>query len=85
MWPCGRKACGVCGEGNRGVCQHDLGLSDEELQSWQAAGFYAIAYDTPHGTVISYRGTDNPDLFTTADGLAGPAPFPCMEHLENKF
>ena len=29
----------------------------------QAAGFYAIAYDTPYGTVISYRGTD----FTPAD------------------
>lgn len=25
----------------------------------QAAGFYAVAYDTPYGTVISYRGTDN--------------------------
>ncbi|WP_284166137.1 hypothetical protein [Frigidibacter sp. SD6-1] len=23
-----------------------------------AAGFYAVAYDTPYGTVISYRGTD---------------------------
>ncbi len=23
------------------------------------AGFYAVAYDTPYGTVISYRGTDN--------------------------
>lgn len=26
------------------------------------AGFYAIAYDTPYGQVISYRGTDNPSL-----------------------
>jgi hypothetical protein len=24
-----------------------------------AAGFYAAAYDTPYGKVISYRGTDN--------------------------
>ena len=23
------------------------------------AGFYAVAYDTEYGTVISYRGTDN--------------------------
>lgn len=26
----------------------------------EAIGFYAVAYDTPDGTVISYRGTDNP-------------------------
>ena len=25
----------------------------------QSAGFYALAYDTPYGTVILYRGTDN--------------------------
>ena len=27
--------------------------------SAQSAGFYALAYDTPYGTVISYRGTDS--------------------------
>jgi hypothetical protein len=33
------------------------------------AGFYAIAYDTPFGTVISYRGTDN--FFDTDGGIGG--------------
>ncbi len=34
--------------------------SDELLPDGaQAAGFYAVSYDTPYGTVISYRGTDN--------------------------
>lgn len=28
-----------------------------------AAGFYAIAYNTPFGQVISYRGTDDPSIF----------------------
>jgi hypothetical protein len=31
--------------------------------------FYAIAYDTPYGTVISYRGTDNPDWFKANDDI----------------
>ena len=30
----------------------------------QAAGFYAIAYNTPYGQVISYRGIDNISLLT---------------------
>jgi len=35
-------------------------LVDENQQRLdQPAGFYAVAYDTPYGTVISYRGTDN--------------------------
>ena len=37
----------------------------------QAAGFYAVAYDTEYGTVISYRGTDNPSIF--ASDTAGAA------------
>ena len=36
--------------------------SDTEYQEWQAAGFYASAYNTPFGTVISYRGTDGVSL-----------------------
>lgn len=37
----------------------ELNISDAEYARWQAAGFYAIAYDVPDiGTVISYRGTD---------------------------
>ncbi len=50
---------------------------DEEAE---AAGFYAIAYNATDGSqidgfntgdvVISYRGTDNPDPFTIADGAS---------------
>lgn len=39
--------------GNARVLDFDLPAGAE------AAGFYAVAYDTPYGTVISYRGTDN--------------------------
>lgn len=40
-----------------------------EQSGWQAAGFYAIAYDWNGQTVISYRGT-NPDLsFASADAF----------------
>ena len=38
------------------------GLDDS---GWQDAGFYAVAYDTEYGTVISYRGTDNPSIFAS--------------------
>ena len=38
--------------------------ADAVLQSWQAAGFYAIAYQWNNETVISYRGTNFPDLST---------------------
>jgi hypothetical protein len=32
----------------------------------QAAGFYAVAYDDPtYGTIISYRGTDNPSIYAS--------------------
>src|SRR5680860_753983 len=34
-----------------------------------AAGFYAVAYEWNGETIISYRGTDNPDLWT--DEFAG--------------
>lgn len=33
-----------------------------------AAGFYAAAYNTEWGTVISYRGTDNVGLLTAIGG-----------------
>jgi hypothetical protein len=41
----------------------DSGVSTTEYQAWQAAGFYAAAYDLGGGEiVISYRGTDaSPD------------------------
>ena len=31
--------------------------ADQVLQSWQAAGFYAIAYEWNGETIISFRGT----------------------------
>ncbi len=37
----------------------------------QDAGFYAVAYDTEYGTVISYRGTDNPDPLLSGEGESG--------------
>lgn len=46
-----------------------VGVSETQYDAWQTAGFYAVAYDTPWGTVISYRGTDNPGL--SEDPLQG--------------
>lgn len=40
--------------------------------AWVAAGFYAAAYDTQWGTVISYRGTDFNGLPETNDVLPKP-------------
>ena len=37
--------------------------------AWQAAGFYAAAYSTPFGTVISYRGTDVLDPFAEGNDI----------------
>jgi len=37
----------------------------------KSAGFYAVAYDTEYGTVISYRGTDNPDVLLSGEGGSG--------------
>ena len=43
------------------------------IDSWKSAGFYAAAYDLPDGaTVISYRGTDDLDLRSSAHGLHSP-------------
>ena len=36
----------------------DIGITEIPYAAWQAAGFYAVAYSTPYGTVISYQGTD---------------------------
>lgn len=33
-----------------------------DIADWQAAGFYAVAYQWNGETVISYRGADNPNL-----------------------
>ncbi|WP_284166135.1 hypothetical protein [Frigidibacter sp. SD6-1] len=40
-------------------------INDDVSEAAQAAGFYAVAYDTPYGTVISYRGTDSTPLSDT--------------------
>jgi hypothetical protein len=41
----------------------------------QDAGFYAVAYDTPDGIVISYRGTDEPkDVLSGWTSLVGVIP-----------
>lgn len=37
-------------------------IADDISQNAQAAGFYAIAYEWNNKTVISYRGTNFPDL-----------------------
>jgi hypothetical protein len=47
------------------VSRSSLGITEQEYATWQAAGFYAIAYDVsnvpgfvPGDRVISYRGTN---------------------------
>lgn len=49
-----------------------VGRGQAAYDAWQTAGFYAVAYDDPtHGTIISYRGTDNPSLYASdASGKA---------------
>jgi hypothetical protein len=47
-----------------------LGLDDQAYQNWQAAGFYALAYQWNGETVIAYRGTDNADWTTLGDGAS---------------
>ncbi len=34
-------------------------ISEATYSDWQSTGFYAAAYDTAYGKVISYRGTDS--------------------------
>jgi len=42
------------------ILQENVGIGASQYQEWQSKGFYAVAYQTDYGTVISYRGTDNP-------------------------
>jgi hypothetical protein len=46
-----------------------LPVTDAQYATWQAAGFYAVAYNTQCGQVVSYRGTD----FTPAGELGTDA------------
>ena len=39
--------------------------SSDAASAEVAAGFYAIAYNTPYGQVISYRGTDDIGVFAS--------------------
>ena len=49
------------------IARQDVGIDDPKYVEWQTANFYAVAYQTPGGIVISYRGTDSP----LADALTG--------------
>ncbi|MCC5621616.1 hypothetical protein LC574_09935, partial [Nostoc sp. CHAB 5715] len=40
------------------LTRQDIGVSNGQYHSWQAAGFYAVAYNWNGQTVISYRVTD---------------------------
>ncbi|QYU68928.1 hypothetical protein J4558_01960 [Leptolyngbya sp. 15MV] len=54
--------------GNARVLDREAFSVDEtQYAVWQAAGFYAIAYEWNGETVISYRGTDNPSLWPNSD------------------
>lgn len=44
--------------GTATVTARDTYVDDTEYAAWQAAGFYAVAYQWNGETVISYRGTD---------------------------
>ena len=56
-----------------------------------AAGFYAISYDTPYGTVISYRGTNADSAANFAAdawngySIAFGSPFDGQAHLAAEF
>ena len=49
----------------------DLGIDQAKYAEWQAAGFYAVAYQVGGQTIISYRGTDNPGALPDAAGVVG--------------
>lgn len=62
------------------VNRESLGIDASAYQDRQDAGFYAVAYKMASGeeiaglsvgdTIISYRGTDNPDPLTWEDGAS---------------
>ena len=62
-------------DGDNAVGQNELGrligtarVSAQNItQSAQQAGFYAIAYEWNNETIISYRGTNFPDLSNVTD------------------
>ncbi|KJF65242.1 alpha/beta hydrolase family protein [Rhizobium nepotum] len=46
-----------------------IGVTADDYQRWQDSGFYAVAYNLNGQTVISYRGTDNTEIFDSASDL----------------
>lgn len=42
-----------------------------DVNLWEPKSFFAAAYDTPYGTVISYRGTDDPGSDAWTGWLTG--------------
>lgn len=62
------------------VPRQSVGIGPDELQAWQNAGFYAVAYEVQAGaweglaedtTVISFRGTDRAFGWTGSDAWNG--------------
>lgn len=54
---------GISGLGGKGTKIGSTTIGDDANDAEgvaEAAGFYAVSYDTPDGIVISYRGTDGP-------------------------
>lgn len=55
---------GINGLGETGMIGNAVisAATAEQKEGWEAAGFYAIAYNWNGETVISYRGTDDNSL-----------------------
>ena len=55
----GAGISGLGGAGSKiGTATLQAAPAGTDLVNWKSSGFYAAAYTTPDGTVISYRGTD---------------------------
>ena len=50
------------------IFRESLGIDQTKYAEWQAAGFYAVAYQVGGQTIISYRGTDNPGALPNGAG-----------------
>ena len=53
------------------ISREALGITEAKYAEWQAAGFYAVAYQVGGQTIISYRGTDNPGALPNGAGVVG--------------
>jgi hypothetical protein len=62
---------GIEGLGGAGSSIGTATVRNEQIpQGSETFGFAATAYSTAYGTVISYRGTDNPDPIGILDGAS---------------